>query len=194
MQNQTTNAIYVKDVVSLEIAKYLTATLRVHHAIVQKDIGDTQCPNANFCVRDQPYLDILLEKAWPYIESLIGEELIPTYAYARIYTNGDTLEKHIDKESCEVSMTLQLGKSHHYAWPIYMDNKRFDLSEGEGVIYSGCDTEHWRNICDGPDGYYSGQVFLHYVRKNGPYADYAGDKRFKTIPYKKYRNDLMDSK
>ena len=189
-----TNAIYVKDVVTPEIAKYLTATLRMHHALIQKDVGDEQCPNAKLSIRDQPYLDMLLEKAWPFIEQLIGEELLPTYAYARLYGNGDMLEKHTDRESCEVSMTLQLGKSHHYTWPIFMGTQRFDLAEGEGVIYSGCDTEHWRNKCNGPDGYYSGQVFLHYVRKNGQYADWVGDKRFEQLPYVKFRNVEMDEK
>jgi hypothetical protein len=52
------------------------------------------------------------------------------------------------------------------------------MGEGDGVLYSGCDIEHWRNKCDGPPDYYSGQVFLHYVRANGPYAEYAGDKRW----------------
>ena len=189
-----TKAIYVKDVVSPEVAKYLTACLRMQHALGQKDIGDEQCPNSKLSIRDQPYLDVLLEKAWPFIEQIIGEELLPTYAYARLYSNGDELLKHTDREACEVSITIQLGKSHHYCWPIYMDGVRYDLAEGEGVIYAGCEAEHWRNKCDGPEGYYSGQVFLHYVRKNGPYADWAGDKQFNQMPYVKFRNNEMDMK
>lgn len=186
--------LYVKDVVTPEVAKYLTSCLRIQHALLQKDIGDEQCPKSKLSIRNQPYLDVLLEKAWPFVEQLVGEELIPTYAYARLYSNGDELEKHTDREACEVSMTVQLGKSHHYSWPIFMSGKRYDLGEGEGVIYSGCDTEHWRNVCDGPDGYYSGQVFLHYVRKNGPFADWAGDKRFDKLPYVQFRNSEMDTK
>jgi hypothetical protein len=189
-----TNGIYVKDVVTPEIAKYLTSILRMKHALIQKDLPDEQCPNSKLSVHDESYLDVLLEKAWPFIESIIGEELIPTYAYARLYSNGDILHKHVDRPSCEISMTVQLGKSHHYCWPIYVEGKRFDLAEGEGVIYSGCDSEHWRNVCDGPEGYYSGQVFLHYVRANGKYAEWAGDKKFEIFPYVKFRNNEMDTK
>jgi hypothetical protein len=56
-----------------------------------------------------------------------------------------------------------------------MGDQRFDLAEGDGVLYKGCEIKHWRNVCEGPEDYLSGQVFLHYVRKNGPYANHAGD-------------------
>lgn len=38
--------IYVKDVVTPELAKYLTSCLRMQHALLQKDIGDGQCPSS----------------------------------------------------------------------------------------------------------------------------------------------------
>jgi hypothetical protein len=140
--------------------------------------------------------ETLLERLWPTIEAVVQEELLPTYAYARLYSNGDVLEKHTDREACEVSITIQLGRSHHYAWPIYMGGHRFDLAEGDAVIYPGCDVEHWRDRCDGPEGYYSGQVFLHYVRKNGPYASYGGDTtaRMGAVSFEKNSTLLMEAK
>ena len=69
----------------------------------------------------------LLEILWPTIEEVIGEEILPSYTYSRLYLNGNELKKHIDRPSCEISLTIQLGRSHHYAWPIFMDGKRFDL-------------------------------------------------------------------
>jgi hypothetical protein len=76
-----------------------------------------------------------------------------------------------------------------------MGGQRFDLGEGDGVVYPGCDVEHWRNPCDGPDGYYSGQVFLHFVRKNGPYAAEAGDSTCRdNYSYKKNRSAAMECK
>jgi hypothetical protein len=52
-----------------------------------------------------------------------------------------------------------------------------------------------RNPCDGPEGYYSGQVFCHYVRANGKYKDYAGDGRYEgEIPFLKYRTISMETK
>jgi hypothetical protein len=139
--------------------------------------------------------ETLQERLWPTIENIFGEPLIPTYAYARLYSNGDILEKHSDRPACEVSVTLQLGRSHHYAWPIYMDGQRFDLGEGDGLLYPGCDLDHWRDKCDGPPGYYSGQVFLHYVRKNGSYLQEAGDQTVRSnYSYQKNRTYNMETK
>ena len=139
--------------------------------------------------------ETLHELYWDVVEEIVGEELLPTYAYARLYSNGDVLEKHTDRPACEVSVTIQLGRSHHYAWPIYMGGMRFDMAEGDGVIYKGCDIEHWRDKCDGPEGYYSGQVFLHYVLKNGKHAVEAGDSTVRnTYSYTKNRTHLMENK
>lgn len=193
-QFNTFGAVYVKDVVSPELAKFMTQALMLKVESSPDKIGDEQCPKA-LSIRDELMFDTLLEKAWPFVEAVIGEPLLPTYAYARLYKKGDTLEKHIDRESCEVSMTVQLGRSHHYAWPIYMGGKRFDLGEGEGIIYSGCDVEHWREACNPPDDtYYSGQVFLHFVRANGKYAEWANDKKPGVSPYKQFRAQIMEDK
>ena len=129
------------------------------------------------------------------IEGFVGEDLLPTYAYARLYSNGDELKVHSDRPACEVSVTIQLGRSHHYAWPIYMGGQRFDMAEGDGIIYPGCGVDHWREPCNGPNGYYSGQVFLHYVRKNGPYANEVGDSTNRDMySYFKNRTMVMEKK
>lgn len=158
--------------------------------------GDSQVPNAKVIIDHELIFETLLEKVWPDVEMLVEEELLPTYAYARLYSNGDDLKIHKDRPACEVSVTLQLGRSHHYAWPIYMGKGRYDLAEGDAVVYRGCDIEHWRNTCDGPEGYYSGQVFLHFVRKNGQFADHAADStvRGTAINFTKHRTFTMDNK
>ena len=93
-----------------------------------------------------------------------GLKLCPTYSYARIYKKGDTLPRHKDRFSCEVSTTLNLGGE---PWPIYLDptgrlgqaGVKIDLKPGDMLIYSGCELEHWREEFTGKD---CGQVFLHY--------------------------------
>jgi hypothetical protein len=76
-----------------------------------------------------------------------------------------------------------------------MGGQRFDLSEGDGVIYPGCDVEHWRDRCDGPNGYYAGQVFLHFVRKNGAFSAEVGDNASRdNYSYGKNRTALMENK
>jgi hypothetical protein len=49
-----------------------------------------------------------------------------------------------------------------------MGGKRVDLNIGDMLIYSGCDLEHWREPFNGD---LCGQVFLHYNRTNGKYAE-----------------------
>lgn len=186
-------AIYVTKLIPPEFCKFFT-----HVLMRQADLsprGDGQIPNAKTILDHEYMFETLQELYWDVVEEIVGDELIPTYAYARLYSNGDVLEKHTDRPACEVSVTIQLGRSHHYAWPIYMGGQRFDLSEGDGVIYKGCDVEHWRDKCDGPDGYYSGQVFLHYVRKNGPYVSEVGDPTVRDVfSYVKNRTELMENK
>lgn len=185
--------LLIPKVLPIEFCYFFT-----HVLLRQSDLkpgGDIQMPNAKAILDHEYMFETLHELMWPVLENVIKEELIPTYAYARLYSNGDVLEIHSDRPACEVSMTLQLGRSHHYSWPIYMGNTRFDLGEGDAVVYPGCDIEHWRNKCEGPEGYYSGQVFLHYVRKNGEFSSEVGDNKTRKIySYIKNRTLIMDCK
>ena len=189
-------ALLVKDVVSKELSSFMTHVMLRAPAYGVAP-ADEQVNGAVGRLDHEYMFDTLLERVWPYIEGIIGEELLPTYTYGRVYTGGNKLAKHTDREACEISVTVQLARSHHYAWPIYMGGRRFDLAEGDGVIYKGCDIEHWRNVCDAPEGYVSGQVFLHFVRKHGVHANHYGDKRSwteTTIPFIKGRNLLLENK
>lgn len=186
-------ALHVSRLLPVEFCHFFT-----HVLLRQADLCpriDEQVPNAKTILDHEYMFETLHERLWPVLEQIMGEELIPTYAYARLYSNGDVLERHTDRPACEVSITIQLGRSHHYAWPIYMGEHRFDLAEGDGVIYSGCDIEHWRDRCDGPDGYYSGQVFLHFVRKHGQYISEVGDSTVRdNYSYRKNRTLYMEQK
>jgi hypothetical protein len=190
-------AVHLNSAISKELAQFLTHVLLRAAHIPQFAGGDGQIPNAKSRMDHEVLFETLLESMWPKFETVLGFELLPTYAYARLYNNGDVLEKHIDRPACEISATVQLGRSHHYAWPIYMGKKRYDMAEGDAVVYRGCDIEHWRDNCDGPDGYYSGQVFLHFVRKDGPYAEHACDFPHRnpwTDMFVKHRPFLMENK
>lgn len=102
-----------------------------------------------------------------------GLELNPTYAFARMYTYLAVLDKHKDRPECEVSVTVMVGSSGEQ-WPIYMDGKEFSLQPGDAAVYLGCVVEHWREEFLGD---WHSQFFLHYVNKNGPYADRIADGR-----------------
>lgn len=185
--------VYVPQIIPNEFGQFFTHVLLRQAELNPR--GDGQIPNAQSILDHEYMFETLHERLWPAVEQVVEEELIPTYAYARLYSNGDVLERHKDRPACEVSVTIQLGRSHHYAWPIYMGTQRFDLGEGDGVVYAGCDVEHWRDKCDGPDGYYSGQVFLHFVRKHGKYTSEVGDSTVRdTYSYRKNRSAAMECK
>tara|TARA_R100001591_G_scaffold113680_1_gene127163 strand:+ start:1047 stop:1580 length:534 start_codon:yes stop_codon:yes gene_type:complete len=118
-----------------------------------------------------PLMTSLLDIKLPLVEKESDLKLFPTYAYWRYYVHGGTLAKHIDRPSCEVSITACIKK--YDDWPIAIENNFFELKEGDALLYAGCDQEHWR------PGVYKGaglaQVFFHYVNQNGPFKDYAYD-------------------
>ena len=138
------------------------------------DIGwgfwaDVQAPNT-YCVYGDIVMETLLTKLQPLMETEIKTKLYPTYSYARLYKNGDTLERHKDRFSCKISTTLNLGGD---PWPIFLEpsgekgkkGKSILLESGDMLIYDGVNHEHWREAFKGES---CGQVFLHYRgdRKN----------------------------
>jgi len=187
-------AIYIKDVLNKDICILLSHCLLRNSFYEDKKTGDFQVPNAAAIMDHEILFETIHEKIWAALEAMLKIELLPTYSYARLYKNENTLEKHTDRPSCEISLTVQLARSHHYSWPIYMGDKRFDLAEGDGVIYKGCDIEHWREKCNGPKDYLSGQAFFHFVKANGDFVDHANDKRQLKNLYIRNRNLIFESK
>ena len=139
-------------------------------------------------------METLLENMIPVMEQETGLKLIPTYSYARIYKKGDILHRHKDRESCQISCTINLGCDE---WPIYLspdenvgrpDGKNITvksnakgvkvlLNPGDLLIYEGCNLEHWREEFEGDN---CGQVFLHY---NNASSEGSEQNRFDGRPF-----------
>lgn len=161
----TNNYIPLENFIGKDELAYLVKQFCEKEKDLTKD--DTDVKNAPFIYNFQPFVE-LLHKKTDTISAILNEEVVPTYCYARIYKNGSQLLRHKDREACEVSVTLNL--SQDMEWPIYMtrpDNSSFGfiLEPGDGILYLGCKAWHWRDKYEGQN--YK-QVFLHYVRKNGP--------------------------
>ena len=125
---------------------------------------DRQVPNVYSEYADN-VMETLLMKVLPLMQKETKLELIPTYAYTRVYEKGSKLKKHKDRPSCEISSTLHLGGNQ---WDIFIENKKINLNIGDMLIYSGCDLEHWREPFEGD---LCSQVFLHYNKIEGEFAD-----------------------
>jgi hypothetical protein len=104
------------------------------------------------------------------LENVLGTKLYNTYYYDRYYFPGQELTKHIDRDSCEISVTVHIsnnleGKDAN--WPIWIktpdvysdEDKTIVLSNGleqsiilqpgDGMIYKGCERPHWRTSMPG---------------------------------------------
>lgn len=137
-------------------------------------VRDLQCPMSG-SMYGYPLLDSLLEMLADPLSEVVGRKLIPSYSYARVYKNGEVLEIHRDRESCELSATLTLGYDSNKIWPIYFSSKEngedkvsIDLEVGELAFYKGTELFHWR---DKFEGNWQTQVFLHYVDAHGLFAE-----------------------
>ena len=123
--------------------------------------------------------DTLLIGKTKQLSEITQINLVPQYSYHRLYTKGTELERHRDRESCEISVTLCLGYESHYNWPIWFEEKNGEkisvtLNPGDMVIYKGVELDHWREPFQGNN---HAQVFLHYNDKNGPYGHQKFDGR-----------------
>lgn len=136
-------------------------------------------PTSKYSYYADPLIEILLQESRHAVEETTGKELIPTYSYARVYQSGEELKPHVDRPSCEISVTINVATKGEFS-PIYMQYKNNDpekhvLNPGDAVIYKGCEAKHWRQPLK--EGQLNVQFMLHYVDKNGSYSSYAKDKR-----------------
>lgn len=138
--------------------------------------GDDQCPLSISIYNYKWFLSLLANKCG-FVSELIEEPVLPTYTYARLYSENEILAPHTDRPSCEISLTLNLGGDCD--WPIYIKNpqgetKEVILKPGQAMIYLGMIATHWRKSFDGRE---CGQVFLHYVKLNGDNWTHCFDYR-----------------
>lgn len=113
------------------------------------------------------------------LEDILKEKLYPTYFFDRFYYNGSYMRSHIDRPSCEISVTLNISHNLDFDYPIHFSiggqRESIVTNPGDGVIYKGIEFYHWRRRLKGDDNSYFHQLFLHYVRADGHYLEYAYD-------------------
>jgi hypothetical protein len=127
----------------------------------------------------------------PLMSKLVGRELLPTYDFFRVYREGDVCRVHCDRYSCEHSLSLTLDYSDGLPWDLEVGKQRMEPSArvadewgdeaygsvsmevGDAVLYQGVHHRHARTKPN-PNGW-SAHLFLHWVDRDGPYADHAFD-------------------
>lgn len=159
------NYIVVRNFISEEKSKELSSEF-FKHCEKNSLNGDEQAPNSHSSYNYISFLELLCEKT-PEVSNIIGETVLPTYAYSRVYKKGSELLPHVDRDACEVSITLHLNGD--FTWPIWIETpsgekRSVELNPGDAMIYLGKIAPHWRESYSGE--YYT-QVFLHYVKSRG---------------------------
>jgi hypothetical protein len=129
--------------------------------------------------------ELLKEK----IETVIGCKLYKTYFFDRIYYEGNELKNHLDRESCEISITVHINSNpNDINWPFFIKSTNGEICSvvmkpGDAVLYKGFERPHWRepltrsmsNTIDNDTKMMYHQVFFHYVLADGRRAHYAND-------------------
>ena len=163
----------IKNFIQFDELNLLKDYCRIKHRINTNSFDLNQNENGDTYFYGDPAMESLMLNKLSRMEYETGLELLPTYAFWRMYSWNADLKKHKDRPSCEVSVTVCIG-SCGTSWPIYMDGVECDLQPGDAAIYMGCEVEHWRNNFEGD---WQAQTFLHYVDKNGPYRNFFKDNR-----------------
>jgi hypothetical protein len=147
--------------------------------------GENQVGAAYYCYGD-PIMDTLMYLTTNKVEEYIGLNLVPTYTYWRLYEKNDTLLRHVDRPSCEISGTLCLGydvsnvKNQSYTWPMWVQSLKTKeevpgyANPGDIILYKGCIVEHWRESFLGLN---HAQMFMHFNDVNGSYKRESGIPR-----------------
>ena len=169
---------YVKNMLSPDMVEFLTSWSFKNFTPPDLDlgiIGDGQVPlsSANHSSHSDIYQHITYFLL-PIMEKETNLKLKPIYSYTRIYLGGAELKKHVDRPSCEISASITLKyfyEDKNYKWPLFMGNTPIVIESGDGVIYKGCEIEHWRPIFNQPKEYWHHQLFIHYVDLNGPHKN-----------------------
>jgi predicted 2-oxoglutarate/Fe(II)-dependent dioxygenase YbiX len=168
------NYLIIPNFINFHRAKELANDFKVYSENKNSD-GDPQAPNSRSEYNYISFLELLCEKTHQ-VSSILEETVLPTYAYSRVYYGGSVLERHRDRDACEISLTLHLDGDK--SWPIFIqtpegEERSVILEPGDAMMYLGKIADHWRDAYEGD--YYT-QVFLHYVRSRGDCAYVYFDK------------------
>ncbi len=156
---------------------HIAALRRYYRHLIRSgsvQLGDRQT-SRRYAAYNEPVARFFHHQIAAKISAITGESLRPSYVYFASYLSGAELEKHIDREQCEYSVTFCLDFSPEPAlatpWPIELDTPRGKVTVyqalGDGLVYRGTRVPHYRKPLG--DGQTSTSIFFHYVA-----ADFDG--------------------
>ena|ERR1051326_6847501 len=173
-----TGVVVVPEFIDQRLAQmmYRTLLLRQHRGEGRRD---DHIPSALSFWGDST-LDAFHLTVLPDVEAVAAGRLLPTYCYARLYAYGDTLHRHHDREACEIVTSVHLGHRGSAPPPIcFANGQSVTQRPGDAVVFPGATIDHWRDIFLGDN---FGQIFMNFVRADGPHRGQALDGRWDAFP------------
>mgnify|MGYP003134315764 FL=1 len=110
----------VPKIFSSKELKILNHYCKARHFSNQKNFDTTQNNNGDSYFYRDPLMEAYLYNKKKIFEKYSDYKLNETYSFWRCYTYNAELEKHKDRNSCEISTTIAIG-SDGFEWPIYID-------------------------------------------------------------------------
>jgi hypothetical protein len=109
------------------------------------------------------------------LSDIAGTIVKPSYSYLALYQEGSVLDKHVDRDECEYSITSCIDATpepvQQVPWPLELDtcdgSLRIWQHIGDSLIYRGRYLPHSRDRL--AQGYTSSSILFHYVD-----ADFGG--------------------
>ena len=133
------------------------------------------------------YGDPLLESFFPRVkkmaEEVTGKSLLPTLSFLYHYEGNNILTPHKDRINCEYVVGICIDadnefKARNYSWSLHFDIGGVvhspKLQFGDGIIFKGSQTRHWREAFVGQ--WYISVIFA-FVDAKGKHAYLTQDFR-----------------
>lgn len=159
---------------------HLQALGRYYRELIREGyvpFGDPQVPRRYYAHSEQVMCYFHTQLASVY-EAVLGTSIKPSYCYLGSYLPGAELRRHVDREQCEFTASMQIdfapSETERSGWKLCLEQNvapretfAVNLARGDTVIYRGRELAHYRDAL--PDGRSSTSFFLHYVHR-----DFAG--------------------
>ena len=124
-----------------------------------------------------PHGDALLVMVKDTLEMHGFGDLLPTYSFFRTYEKGSLLKEHLDRPSCNTSVSVALSQNNWQFNCVGFNGEEVTLSldKGDAVLYYGESILHSRK--NPLEDELSHHIFLHYVPNTSEYQKYLFDGR-----------------
>lgn len=142
-------AILPKLVSPLWVASLRRHYRRLHHA---GELSKEREHLGNLAMYLEEAARFLQHQLVPMVSEIVGEEVLPSFCYSRIYDQHAKLDRHTDRPCCvwNISIPFDLTPETEApeSWPLFVDcdgaATAIRLELGDGGLFRGVSSPHWR--------------------------------------------------